>query len=87
MLFAGLTLATAATAAAPLPTLVQTVNHPNARWAVHVDRQRTLAVDYDGAAAVLLPRQGPPRTVKFPGNSKLRSPLVTPEGRVPGPPG
>lgn len=82
MLFAGLTLATAATAAAPLPTLVQTVNHPNARWAVHVDRQCTLAVDDDGAAAVLLPRQGPPRTVKFPGNSKLRSPLVTPEGRV-----
>lgn len=61
---------------------MQTLNHPNARWAIHVDRQRAVAVDDDGAAAVLVPRQGSPRTVKFSGNSKLRSPLVTPGGRV-----
>ncbi|WP_103128774.1 WD40 repeat domain-containing protein [Deinococcus aerius] len=67
--------------AAPL-TPLQTVNDPNARWAVHVDSQQAVAVDYDGAAAVLVPRQGAARAVKFPGNSKLRSPLVTPEGRV-----
>ncbi|MEF2278103.1 WD40 repeat domain-containing protein [Deinococcus sp. YIM 134068] len=47
-----------------------------------MDRQRAVAVDYDGAAAVLVPRQSSPRAVKFRGNSKLRSPIVTPEGRI-----
>lgn len=77
-----LALATAASATAPLPTLLQSVTHPGARWTVHVDSERTLAVDPDGAAAVLVPRQGSPRAVRFPGNGKLWSPLVTPEGRT-----
>lgn len=77
-----LLLATAASAAAPLPTLVQTVTHPNARTAFYVDRQRAVATDADDGAAVLVPRTGTPRAVKFPGNSRLSSPLVTPEGRT-----
>lgn len=68
--------------AASLPTRLQSVTHPSARWAVSVNARQAVAVDYDGAAAVLFPRQGSPRTVKFAGNGKLRAPLVTPEGRV-----
>lgn len=77
-----LALASATQAAASFPVPIQTLNHPEARWAVHIDSQRTLAVDYDGAAAVLAPQQGSPRAVNFPGNGKLRSPLVTPAGRT-----
>ncbi|MCP2013207.1 WD40 repeat protein [Deinococcus sp. HSC-46F16] len=77
-----LALTSAAQAAAPFPAPMQTLNHPGARSAVHVDGQRTLAVDDDGATAVLVPRQGPARAVTFPGNGKLRSPTVTPEGRT-----
>ena len=65
-----------------LPALVQSVTHPSARWAFSVDSQRAVAVDSDGAAAVVFPRRGPPRAVKFSENGKLRAPLVTPEGRV-----
>lgn len=75
-----LTVASAVQAAAPLPTLVQTVNHPNARWAVHVDGQRAVASDSDEGAVVLVPRNGSPRSLKVPG--KLRVPIVTPEGRT-----
>ncbi|WP_019585084.1 WD40 repeat domain-containing protein [Deinococcus apachensis] len=67
--------------AAPL-TPLQTATHPNAHWAFHVDSQKAVAVDYDGAAAVLFPRHGSPLMVKFTENGKLRAPLVTPEGRV-----
>lgn len=77
-----LAVASSAQAAAPFPAPLQTLSHPQARWAVHVESQRTLAVDYGGAAAVLLPRQGSARAVKLPGNGKLRSPLVTPAGRT-----
>lgn len=61
---------------------IQTVTHPNAKWAFYVDAQKAVAVDYDGAAAVIFPRQGAPRAVKVAGNGKLRAPLVTPEGRI-----
>lgn len=77
-----LLLAATALATPPLPPVTQTVRHPNARWVVQVDARQMVAVDHDGAAAVLFPRQGPPRVVKFAANGKLRSPLVTPQGRV-----
>lgn len=68
--------------AAPPPGLVQTVTHPHVRRAFAVDARQAVAVDPDGAAAVLLPRPGSPRTVKVAGNGKLRSPLITPQGRL-----
>ncbi|MDL2344287.1 WD40 repeat domain-containing protein [Deinococcus sp. MIMF12] len=77
-----LALVTAAQAAVPLPTPVQSMTHPNARTAQHVDRLRAVATDADGGAAVLVPRTGTPRTVRLPRSSRLYSSLVTPGGRT-----
>ncbi|WP_051935344.1 hypothetical protein [Deinococcus sp. YIM 77859] len=45
-----------------------------------MDARQAVAVDDDGGAAVRLPRPGSPRAVKLSG--ELRSPLVTPQGRL-----
>ncbi|GAA5514884.1 hypothetical protein Dcar01_03648 [Deinococcus carri] len=73
-------LAGIALAAPPMNRAAFLLKHPSAVTAVRADSSGVLAYDPDGGGIVALSIIGKDRSLKVPG--KLRSPLVTPEGRV-----